>query len=276
MADHLKHHKNGFSIVMNENNEELESLTGNGSRFLNGARNFVSASVTKKKCVFGLGAFAVLSILIMGTVSLLVFSAQTRGQNDQFDNQLFGLQQDFEMRISSLESQLANLQKQLENQKFSRIEGSADQISDDEELVEEKFIEKIVGKWKQVRLENMEEYLTAEGASWIFRKLALGVPPDLEIADLGNRRYEQIFTAPMYKGVFPIWLDGQNPQYKDNDKNDVIGYSKQFEDSVVIRAAGGKNGDIITTLKLQGTELHLSTTMPDKGGVTATRIFIRK
>ena len=61
------------------------------------------------------------------------------------------------------------------------------QISDDEELVEEKFIEKIVGKWKQVRLENMEEYLTAEGASWIFRKLALGVPPDLEIADLGNR-----------------------------------------------------------------------------------------
>ena len=45
-ADHLKHHKNGFSIVINENNEELESLTGNGSRFLNGARNFVSASVS--------------------------------------------------------------------------------------------------------------------------------------------------------------------------------------------------------------------------------------
>ena len=48
-ADHLKHHKNGFSIVINdENNEELESLTGNGSRFLNGARNFVSASVSLK------------------------------------------------------------------------------------------------------------------------------------------------------------------------------------------------------------------------------------
>ena len=72
------------------------------------------------------------------------------------------------------------------------------------------------------------------------------------------RRYEQIFTAPMYKGVFPIWLDGENPQYKDNDKNDVIGYSKQFEDSVVIRAAGGKNGDRNSYKLLWGITIVLS------------------
>ena len=45
----------------------------------------------------------------------------------------------------------------------------------------------LVGKWKQIRLENMEEYLKAEGASWMFRKLALSIPPELEIADLGNK-----------------------------------------------------------------------------------------
>ena len=80
----------------------------------------------------------------------------------------------------------------------------------------------------------------------------------------------------MYKGVFPIWLDGQNPVYKDADKNDVIGYSEQFADSVVIRATGGKNGDVITTLKLMGDELYLTTQMPEKGGVTASRIFVKK
>ena len=62
------------------------------------------------------------------------------------------------------------------------------QLSDDEEIEEsQRFIDKIVGEWKQVRMDNMEEYLQAEGASWIFRKMALGIPPDLEIADVGNR-----------------------------------------------------------------------------------------
>ena len=62
------------------------------------------------------------------------------------------------------------------------------QLTDDENLLSDapdRFMKSIVGKWKQVRLENMEEYLKAEGASWLFRKLALGVPPDLEIADRG-------------------------------------------------------------------------------------------
>ena len=73
------------------------------------------------------------------------------------------------------------------------IDSLFSQLTDDEALLQsesrsvDQFTQSIVGKWRQVRLENMEKYLKAEGASWIFRKMALSIPPELEIADIGNR-----------------------------------------------------------------------------------------
>ena len=72
---------------------------------------------------------------------------------------------------------------------WQNVDNFFSQLTDDENLLSgapDRFTKFIVGKWKQVRLENMEEYLKAEGASWLFRKLALGVPPELEIADRGE------------------------------------------------------------------------------------------
>ena len=43
--DEMTHQKNGFKIVLNDN-EELQSLTGNGSTFLNSTRNFVADRVS--------------------------------------------------------------------------------------------------------------------------------------------------------------------------------------------------------------------------------------
>ena len=72
---------------------------------------------------------------------------------------------------------------------WQNVDNFFSQLTDDENLLSgapDGFTKSIVGKWKQVRLENMEEYLKAEGASWLFRKLALGVPPELEIANRGE------------------------------------------------------------------------------------------
>ena len=65
------------------------------------------------------------------------------------------------------------------------------ELTDDEEYLvnyePDHFTNSIVGQYKQIRLENMEKYLVAEGAGWMYRKMALSVPPNLEILTVGNR-----------------------------------------------------------------------------------------
>ena len=40
---------------------------------------------------------------------------------------------------------------------------------------------KLVGKYKQIKHENMQAYLDAEGGSWMFKRMALSAKPNLEI-----------------------------------------------------------------------------------------------
>lgn len=79
----------------------------------------------------------------------------------------------------------------------------------------------------------------------------------------------------MYRGVFPIWLDGQTAKYKDADNIEVTGHSVEHGSSVVISATGGKNGPVITTLHMVKDELYLTTVLTDKGGISASRVFAR-
>jgi len=279
----MTHQKNGFKIVLNDN-EELQSLTGNGSTFLNSTRNFVADRIGKKKCLFLLAAVCVLTMLTFGTVFILQTAAEVRLSSHEA--RPTKISDSFEARIAQLENELREIKQLLNDRPVNRalmpsFEASGDetsQLTDDENLLSgapDGFTKSIVGKWKQVRLENMEEYLKAEGASWLFRKLALGVPPELEIADRGGLRYEQVFTAPMYTGKFPIYLNGEVAEYEDGDGTKVAGSSVDNGQSVVITADGGKNGRVVTTLYMKGDEMYLTTVLTDKGSVTASRVFVR-
>lgn len=274
--------KNGFHIVINENAEELESLTGE-STFYTRARKCVPKRINKKKCMVVASIIAILGVLVFGSVFMIRFAAGRQAQQVQFDAELRN-------RIVSIESKLDELKSLIhelplgEIPEMAKIEGSGfDQElpTDDAELLApstravDEFTKTIVGKWKQIRHEDMEEYLIAEGKSWMFRRMALSVSPNLEIAATENNRYKQIFTAPMYKGVFPLWLDGETANYKDVDDVDVIGSSVEIDNYLQNICTGGNNGKIITTYKLNGDELYLTTMLADKGGIVASRVFVR-
>jgi len=51
----------------------------------------------------------------------------------------------------------------------------------------EKLAPKLVGKYKQTEMINMEAYLEAEGGSYFFRKMALKVYPNLEIKEYPDK-----------------------------------------------------------------------------------------
>ena len=244
--------KNGFHIVVNESAEELESLTGE-STFFTRAQKFVPKRINKKKCMVAVSIIAIIGVLVFGSVFMIRFAAGRQEQQIQFDEELRN-------RIVSIESKLDELKSLLherpvgEMPEMGKIEGSGyDQElpTDDAELLSpspkavDAFTKTIVGKWKQVRHEDMEEYLKAEGKSWMFRRMALSVSLNLEIAATANNRYEQIYTAPMYKGVFPLWLDGETANYKDVDEVDVIGSSVEIDNYLQMICSGGKNGKII-------------------------------
>lgn len=279
----MDNRKNGFSIVVN-NAEELESLTGGGSMFFNSTRNCVTKSFEKKKCFFATASFAVLSLLILGTVFILKTALQDHQQQIIIDESLQKRIFHLEQRVDELTELYEQQQKQISTQNENHHEASGDyrsHLTDDENLLEpasvekKSFISSIVGKWTQIRMENMDEYLTAEGASWIFRRMALSIPPELEIHDYGEKKYAQIFTAPMYRGEFPIWNNGETMYYEDGNKDDVVGEVTDTGDSVVIVAVGGKNGPIKSSLYYKGDELFLTTELLDKG-VKASRVFTPK
>ena len=79
----------------------------------------------------------------------------------------------------------------------------------------------------------------------------------------------------MYTGKFPIFLDGEVAEYEDGNGTPVVGTSVDNGESVVITADGGKNGRVVTTLRMEGDEMFLTTVLTDKGGVTASRVFVR-
>ena len=90
-------------------------------------------------------------------------------------------------------------------------------------------------------------------------------------------KYEQIYTVPLTRKVYPMEFDGP---YKHNDGlgTPVVSTATVRPDTndIYIEARGGGAGLMTTTIHMVNGELWLTQTLPEKKGIQNSRVFHRK
>jgi hypothetical protein len=157
---------------------------------------------------------------------------------------------------------------------------SASSTTTEPAMIEQKLAPKLIGKYKQTEMVNMEAYLEAEGGSYFFRKMALKVYPNLEIKEYEDQgHYGQIYTAPLYNKEWPMYTTGVEYEQEDGLGTKVTATATDNGSDITIMAKGGKSGPMITKMYFETVDgiekLKMEISLPDKN-VTGVRIFERQ
>jgi hypothetical protein len=184
------------------------------------------------------------------------------------------------------------------NSKLSQ-EGSGDGylLSDDEDVnlrhptLAKRAMDSMVGEWKQVRTENMVEYMTAEGNTKFNINMSQKINPNMEIRDDGNgwvvfhlnfaltfsnRKFTQrIYASVFYSNEWPWNFDGKMTEFENFFKEKVHAVVYDDGKKVTSTNMGGSRGPQINTMELINNEIHLTTILTEKNFIKSVRVFKR-
>ena len=152
-------------------------------------------------------------------------------------------------------------------------------------------MDSMVGEWKQVRTENMVEYMTAEGNTKFNINMSQKVNPNMEIRDDGdgwvgfhlnftltflNRKFTQrIYASFFYSNEWPWNLNGKMTEFENFFKEKVNAVVYDDGKKVTSTNMGGSRGPQINTMELINNEIHLTTILTEKNFIKSVRIFKR-
>jgi len=256
-------------------NEETQSFTnadiecGNKYDFI--IKNKMGSSSLKKKFKFCTSSFCAAGLAVACTVVITILILMTKISGP-------GALELAEAEISRLGGELYVC-----NSKLSQ-EGSGEGnfLSDDEDVnlrhptLAKRAMDSMVGEWKQVRTENMVEYMTAEGNKQFDINMAQKFNPNMEIRDDGNGKFTQkIYASFFYSEEWPWNLDGKMTEFENFFKEKVHAVVYDDGKKVTSTNMGGSRGPQINSLELINDEIHLTTILTEKNFIKSVRVFKR-
>merc|ERR1719285_57791 len=130
------------------------------------------------------------------------------------------------------------------------------------------------GSWKQVEVNNMSNFLEAQGISWMQRKLAASCNPTDTITIDGDKVNISFNAAGVISGSNDYIIGGAT-KIKNYLKEEVTAEAAVESGNFVITITGGKAGTVRMTRSIKDGKLHVEQVMVEKN-VTASRIFERQ
>ncbi|CAG5083459.1 Oidioi.mRNA.OKI2018_I69.PAR.g10382.t1.cds [Oikopleura dioica] len=240
------------------------------------SRKKMASSSLKKKFKFCTSSFCAAGLAVTCTIVITILILMTK-MNGPPALELA------EAKISQLENELYHCQ--------NVAEGSGEEsylLSDDEDVnlrapalaKNERLMDSLVGKWKQVRTENMEEYMTLEGNTQMHINMAHKFNPNMEITKTSEGEYSQriyvtSFGFQVYNEQWPWNLNGKMMQYKNFFEDTVNAVAYDDGKKVTSTNMGSTKGPQITTMELINGELHLTLILTEQNYVRTVKIFQR-
>merc|ERR1712106_112811 len=137
-----------------------------------------------------------------------------------------------------------------------------------------RLMDKLIGRWRQVRTVGLKEYLKAERENWIHQKMAAAAVPDFIYTKESENHYVQtiqvsIFPTEKYAIELDKWYE-----YKDHFGRKMRAFATDDGNVVHSTMLDGPVGPMTSVIVLIDDELYL-TTIIDSQNVKAIRILQR-
>jgi len=141
------------------------------------------------------------------------------------------------------------------------------------------FMDKLAagnGRWRQVKTVGLDEFLKAEGGSWIYRSLAGSATPDFIYVKKGPNHYEQRVEVSVFPSQVNQIYFGIEYSFKDQFGDTVTCIGNDYGDHIESVTTGGRGGKMRTFMQLVNNQLFLTTILEDKNNAKAVRIFEKR
>lgn len=257
------------------NRSETVALTGSTVRCRH-CDDSKTISITRQKFWYCLSSILVLCLLLVSTALIFQSSSKpcdSKPETSDFNSRALP-ETPFSVKPSTTNKPFDEdpcLMKNGRRKKSKRC-----RESNPPPKVLEPLAPRLVGKYKQVKLKNMEAYLEQEGGNFVYQKMAMSVMPNLEIKAYSDVKYGQHYTAGfMYSKEWLMWTDGRKYEHEDALGDRVSATAIDNGETITITALGGKAGPMITVMSLEPStgRLLMTLTLTDKNNVTAVRYF---
>lgn len=218
-----------------------------------------------------------LSLMVLITTLIIITN-----RNPKIEDQIKAL----EGRVAELESKESYLRSDINVNVVDYVnEGSGDleltvTVTDDEDFEQtgdysDSIVQKMLGKWKQVKTIDMDAYLEAEDVSAVYKYMSGFFPPNMRFFEKEPGHFVQAFYVKLvnYYHEFPFNLDGTEFSFINHEDRSCTGFAKDEGNQISIVAEGGNNGPLLTWLYFEKGQLIMKTTLPDLDNITAYRVF---
>merc|ERR1712189_126221 len=134
---------------------------------------------------------------------------------------------------------------------------------------------KLEGKWLQVKADNVEKCLEAQGMSWTKRKIASKLTPTIVFTFPEENKINIAFSTTVMTRSQTYTIKGKT-NHKDYEDNDVESEAEVDADgNWIMVTRGQKCGPIKTSRIVDGNKLTLTTAIVEKN-VSCVRHFERQ
>ena len=129
-----------------------------------------------------------------------------------------------------------------------------------------------LGSWREIKTENLEEFLKAKGTPWILRKLMVNSNLSETIEVRENKLIISYTALGIMSGSHEYPVDGSSSSYLNYNKEEVTSVCSISPNIISIELRGGSCGTVRTNRSLVQDKLVVTHSVIDQN-TTATRTF---